>query len=402
MEEVKGGVTAPAGFLAAGVGADIRGTGDGRKDLAVLFSRVPCAAAGTFTTNRVRAACVDLTAERVRQGSLQAVVINAGNANACTGEQGRQDAAEMAALTAKALGLEPEQVAVASTGVIGVPLPMERIRTGIRMVAVSVSAAGGEAAAEAIMTTDTRPKEYAVRVELGGTPVTIGAMAKGSGMIHPNMATMLAFVTTDANVDPAALQTALKAAVDKSFNMITVDGDTSTNDMVLAMANGLARNQRVVLGTTLYESFAEALERVLIHLAKEIARDGEGANKLLEVRVKGAPTVADARKAARAVCGSSLVKTALFGADANWGRVLAALGYSGAEFDPARVDLWVGDVQMMAAGAGLAFDEDAARQVLEQETVVITADLHSGDAEATAWGCDLSYEYVKINGSYRT
>lgn len=402
MQSVKGGVTAPAGFLAGGVHADIKGKGGSKKDVAILFSKVPCAAAGVYTTNKVKAAPVVLSQAVTEQGSLQAVVINSGNANACTGEQGMADAKAMVSLTAKALGLEPDQVAVASTGVIGVPLPMERMKAGIAQAAAAIAPDGGQAAAEAIMTTDTFDKQYALQFELGGAWVTIGAMAKGSGMIHPNMATMLAFVTTDAAIDAGALHVALKAATEKSFNMITVDGDTSTNDMLIAMANGMAKNPQVVLGTTLYETFATALEAVLIHLAKEIARDGEGATKLMEVRVKGAPTVEDARKAAKSVCSSSLVKAALFGEDANWGRILCAMGYSGAEFNPDKVDLWVGDVQTMAAGTGLAFDEEAAAKVLKEKGVVITADLHSGEAEATAWGCDLSYDYVKINGSYRT
>ncbi|HWI62670.1 MAG TPA: bifunctional glutamate N-acetyltransferase/amino-acid acetyltransferase ArgJ [Symbiobacteriaceae bacterium] len=402
MQEMKGGITAPAGFLAAGVHANIKGKGGTKKDVAVLFSKVPCAAAGVYTTNKVKAAPVVLSQARTATGRLQAVVINSGNANACTGEQGMQDAETMAVLTAKALGLEPSDVAVASTGVIGVPLPMDRVKTGIATVAASVAADGGQAAAEAIMTTDTFDKQYAVQVELGGALVTIGAMAKGSGMIHPNMATMLGFLTTDADVDAGALHVALKAATEKSFNMITVDGDTSTNDMVIALANGMAKNTRVVLGSTLYDAFAAALEQVLIHLAKEVARDGEGATKLVEMRVKGAPTVADARKAAKAVCGSMLTKAAVFGEDANWGRVLCAMGYSGAEFDPAKVDLWLGDVPLMQAGTPLAFDEAAAALVLKEKTVVFTADLHSGTAEATAWGCDLTYDYVKINGSYRT
>ncbi|MFZ5827935.1 MAG: bifunctional glutamate N-acetyltransferase/amino-acid acetyltransferase ArgJ [Bacillota bacterium] len=402
MHLIKGGVTAPAGFLAAGVPADIKGKGGSKKDVAILFSTAPSAAAGVYTTNVVKAAPVILSQQHTATGSLQAVVVNSGNANACTGEQGMQDAAAMVELTARALGLAPEAVAVASTGVIGVTLPMDRVAGGITAAAAALSTSGGPSAAEAIMTTDTFPKQCAVQFELGGALVTIGAMAKGSGMIHPNMATMLGFVTTDADVEPAALQQALKEATEQSFNMITVDGDTSTNDMVIAMANGLARSPKVTLGSPLYATFAAALGQVLTYLAKEIARDGEGATKLIEVRVKGAASVEDARKAARSVCGSSLVKAAVFGEDANWGRVLAALGYSGASFDPNRVDLWLGDVQMMAAGAGLAFDEEAAARVLKEKSVSFTADLHSGSAEATAWGCDLTYDYVKINGSYRT
>jgi len=402
MELFKGGVTAPQGFLASGVHADIKGKGGTKKDVAVLFSKVPCAAAGVYTTNKVQAAPVVLTRARTDRGELQAVVINSGNANACTGEQGLKDAALMAEWTAKALGLEPEAVGVASTGVIGVTLPMDRMKAGIAKAAVAVSPEGGQDAAEAIMTTDLVDKQCAVSLDLGGATVTLGAMAKGSGMIHPNMATMLAFVTTDAAVEPTALAVALKEATARSFNMITVDGDTSTNDMLVVLANGMAKNPPVVLGSALYDKFAAALEAVLIHLAKEVARDGEGATKLLEMRVKGAPTVDDARKAAKAVCGSALVKAALFGEDANWGRVLCALGYSGAGFDPAKVDLWLGDLLMMKAGAPVAFSEEAAAVILKEKTVVFTADLHSGTAEATAWGCDLTYDYVKINGSYRT
>jgi len=402
MQNVAGGVTAPAGFTAAGVCADIKGKGGTKKDVALLASRVPCTAAGVYTTNLVKAAPVLLTRERTEAGRLQAVVANSGNANACTGEQGLRDAAEMARLAAEALGISPELVGVASTGVIGVPLPMDRVAAGIAAAAAALSEEGGDDAALAIMTTDTFPKQTAVQVTIGGATVTIGAMAKGSGMIHPNMATMLGFVTTDADVDAAALRSALQEATERSFNMITVDGDTSTNDMVVVLANGLAGNPRITADSVHYREFADALAAVLIHLAKEIARDGEGATKLIEVRVKGAPTLADARKAARSVCGSNLVKAAVFGEDANWGRVLAALGYSGAQFDPAKVDLWLGDVQMMRAGEPLAFDEETAARVLSRKEVVFTADLHAGDAEATAWGCDLTYDYVKINGSYRT
>lgn len=402
MQDMMGGVTAPTGFLASGVTADIKGKGGTKKDVAVIFSRVPSAAAGVYTTNKVKAAPVVLTQARTATGSLQAIVINSGNANACTGDQGMQDAIAMGELAARGLGLEPEAVGVASTGVIGVTLPMDRVKAGIAQAAAAITAEGGQAAAEAIMTTDTVDKQYAVRLDLGGVAVTIGAMAKGSGMIHPNMATMLGVVTTDAAVDPAALQLALKAATEKSFNMITVDGDMSTNDCVIVLANGLAKNPKVVLGTTLYDTFAMALEQVLIHLAKRVARDGEGATKLMEMRVKGAPSAADARMAAKAVCGSMLTKAAVFGADANWGRVLAALGYSGAEFDPGKVDLWLGELPMMKAGAPVAFSEEAAAKVLAGDTVFFTADLHSGSAEATAWGCDLTYDYVKINGDYRT
>ncbi|MCG0238605.1 MAG: bifunctional glutamate N-acetyltransferase/amino-acid acetyltransferase ArgJ [Firmicutes bacterium] len=398
-----GGVTAPRGFLAAGVSADVKGRGGTKKDVALLFSQVPAAAAGVFTRNRVQAAPVILSRERVARGRLQAVVVNSGNANACTGEQGLRDAEAMAAIAAEALGIAPELVAVASTGVIGVPLPMDRIAAGIRAAAAALSPEGNADAAQAILTTDTFPKEWAVQAELsGGRTVTLGGMAKGSGMIHPNMATMLAFVTTDAPVAPADLQAALRAAVDRSFNMITVDGDTSTNDMVLALANGLAGGDPIAPGTDDWAAFAAALEKLLVYLARAIARDGEGATKLLEVVVTGAADLEDARRAARAVAGSNLVKAAVFGCDPNWGRVLAALGYSGATFDPARVNLWLGSVQVMAGGAPVPFDEAAARQVLAQPEVTIRADLGAGEATATAWGCDLSYDYVRINADYRT
>lgn len=402
MRVVKGGVSAPAGFMASGVHADIKGKGGTKKDVAILFSKVSAAAAGVFTVNIVKAAPVTLSQERVAGGMLQAIVVNSGNANACTGPQGMADAVAMSDLTAKALGLDSSSVAVSSTGVIGVQLPMDRVARGIQLAASSLSESGGADAAAAIMTTDTFSKEIAVTFDLGGEPVTIGGMAKGSGMIHPNMATMLAFLTTDASVSPEALRVALKGANEKSFNMITVDGDTSTNDMVLVMANGLAGNPKVTVGTALFDRFAAALEHVLTHLAKEVARDGEGATKLLEMQVHGAPTVEDARKAALSVCSSALVKTALFGQDANWGRVLCALGYSGASFDPNQVDLFMGDVQVMKEGTGLQFDEEAAAKVLAEKEVVIRAYLNSGSAAATAWGCDFSYDYVKINGSYRT
>jgi len=402
MKEISGGVTAPAGFEAAGVHANIKGKGGTKKDVTVLVSKVPCAAAGVYTLNKVKAAPCLISEAVTRSGRVQAVVMNSGNANACTGEQGLKDAREMAELGAQSLGLSAELVAVASTGVIGVPLPMDRISDGIQRAAAAVSPTGGHDAALAIMTTDLVEKEYAIQVDLGGTLITIGAMAKGSGMIHPNMATMLGFVTTDAAVDSQALQEALSTGNSSSFNMITVDGDTSTNDMIIVMANGLAGNPVITGKSPLYQPFAAALERVLIHLAKSVAQDGEGATKLLEVQVKGAPSLNDARLAARAVCKSSLVKSAVFGEDANWGRVLCAIGYSEADFDPDKVDIFLGDLQMMKAGVPLTFSEERAAEILKGKTVTYTADLHSGDSEATAWGCDLTYDYVKINGSYRT
>lgn len=401
-KHVKGGICAPMGFIAAGIAADISGTGNSKKDIALIFSEVPAIAAGVFTQNVVKAAPILVTQEVLKGETIQAVVINSRNANACTGEQGMKDAKEMCLLAAHALGIEKEKIAVSSTGVIGVPLPMERIAKGIPLAAAALSNAGGADAAAAIMTTDTFSKQIAIQVEVGGSLITIGGISKGSGMVHPNMATILGFITTDAKISPHALQAALKKGNEKSFNMISVDGDTSTNDMLLILANGLKGNPEIDIDTPEFEEFTHALEYVLIFLAKEIARDGEGATKLLEVQVINAASEEDAKIAARAVCSSLLVKTALFGCDANWGRILCALGYSGAHFDPSNVNLHIGDVQVMSKGTPLMFDETAALKVLSQNEVVITADLQSGNAMATSWGCDLSYDYVKINGAYRT
>lgn len=390
------------GFMASGVAADINGKGNSKKDVALIFSQVPALSAGVFTLNTVKAAPILVTQEVLKNETLQAVVINSRNANACTGEQGMNDAKEMCLLTAQALGIEKEKVAVSSTGVIGVFLPMERIEKGIASAATALSSAGGSDAAAAIMTTDTFPKQVAIQIELGGSVITIGGISKGSGMVHPNMATILGFITTDAKISLNALQAALKKGNEKSFNMISVDGDTSTNDMLLIMANGLKGNPEIHIDTPEFEEFALALEYVLVFLAKEIARDGEGATKLLEVQIIGAVSEMDAQIAARTVCSSMLVKAAIFGRDANWGRILCALGYSGAYFDPSKVNLYIGDVQVMEKGTPLMFDEEAALKVLSQNEVVIVGDLQSGNGTATSWGCDLSYEYVKINGAYRT
>ncbi|HHY59308.1 MAG TPA: bifunctional ornithine acetyltransferase/N-acetylglutamate synthase, partial [Clostridia bacterium] len=304
------------------------------------------------------------------------------------------------------LGLAPEEVLVASTGVIGQPLPMEKVKQGIELAVAALSKAGGREAVEAIMTTDTKPKEIAVSFSLQGREVTLGAMAKGAGMIHPNMATMLCFITTDAAVAPEALHRALQRAVDATFNMLTVDGDTSTNDSVLVLANGLAGNEELNEGSDGYEDFVEALTYVCRDLARKIAADGEGATKLLEVVVKNAPSLQDARLVAKAVASSNLVKTALFGEDANWGRVLCAAGYSGARFDPEKVDIYLqsraGRIQTAARGAGLPFDEEAAARILKEQEITFVLDLQAGDAEATAYSCDFSYDYVRINADYRT
>lgn len=399
IRPVPGGFTAPRGFLAAGVEVGIKRR---KKDVALLFSQVPAAAAAVFTQNRVQAAPLLVCREHLRGAAAQAVVVNSGCANACTGEQGLADARQMAALAARSLGLAPEAVLVASTGTIGVPLPMDKVAHGIGLAAGALATDGSSDAAAAIMTTDTFAKEWAVSAELQGIEVRAGGIAKGSGMIHPNMATMLAFVSTDLAVEPAVLQAALQWAADRSFNMVTVDGDTSTNDMAVVLANGLAGNDPIGKDEPGYALLCDMLLAVCVHLAKEIARDGEGATKLIEAHVLGAPSDADARLAARAIVASPLVKTAIFGEDANWGRILAAAGYSGAVFDPALVDVFLGAVQVCAGGMGLAFAEDAAARELAQKTVSIYVDMRQGEGRATAWGCDLTHGYVDINGSYRT
>lgn len=397
---IVGGVTAAKGFLASGVPAGLKK--DGKLDLALIFSEKLASAAGAYTTNLVQAAPLELTRSRVDGGKAQAIIINAGNANACTGARGLPDAQEMARFAAELLKLSEEHVLVASTGVIGVPLPVEKITTATPAVVASLSKENHVAASQAIMTTDLVAKEYAVQMQIKNNTVTIGGMAKGSGMIHPNMATMLSFITTDAAISSETLKLALKRVVDRSFNMITVDGDTSTNDMLVVLANGMADNQEIKVDTEDYRLFCGALLEVCIALAKMIARDGEGATKLIEVNVTGAPSKTDAALAARSVTGSNLFKAAVFGRDANWGRILCALGYSGAKFDPAQADIFIGDVQVAKDGGAVMFDEEGATELLGQDPVHIFVDLKSGSYSATAWGCDLTYDYVRINGSYRT
>lgn len=395
-----GGITTPQGFLAAGVAAEVRKKG--RRDLALIYSETPAAAAALFTQNQVKAAPVLVTRDHLAGGYARAVVVNSGIANACTGEQGLADARRMAEVAGEVLNIPPQQVVVASTGVMGECLPMEKIEAGIRKAALALSVDGGGAAADAILTTDTTVKEYAVQFILGGKEVAVGGIAKGSGMIHPNMATMLSFITTDAAVEVQALQQALRWAADRSFNAVTVDGDTSTNDMVVILANGRAGNPALKGDDPEFPLFRDALLAVCVELARMIARDGEGASKLLEVRVKGAAGEAEARTIARAVAGSSLVKAALFGEDANWGRVLSAAGACGIPFDPDLVDVFLGDLQVAARGRGLAFDEEKARSILVQREVTVTLDLRAGCGQGIAWGCDLSFDYVRINAHYRT
>jgi len=401
MNIIEGGVTAPQGFLAQGVAAEVKKKD--KKDIAIIYSAKLCNAAAVCTTNRVRAACVDLTREHLQDGKAQAVVVNSGNANACTGERGMADARRMAELSAELLNITTQDVLVASTGVIGVYMPMERIEAGIKEAAGSLSADGGHNAALSIMTTDLKNKEIAVVINIQGLPVRIGAMAKGSGMIHPNMATMLAFITTDAAISNKCLAKMLKDSSNQSYNMISVDRDTSTNDMAIIMANGLAGNPAIEdENTDDYKQFKYALDYINISLAKMIARDGEGATHLIEVQVINAPDEPAARLIARTIVGSNLVKAAIFGKDANWGRILAAAGYSGADFDVDKTDIYLGPEKMAENGMGLIFDEQKAREALEQDTVIIKVDLKSGDHQATAWGCDLTYEYVSINADYRT
>lgn len=401
MKIIDGSVTAPQGFPAQGVEAVIKKAD--KKDVAIIYSTHPASAAGLFTTNIVRAACVDINRAHLERGSAQAIVANSGNANACTGQRGWNDTIEMARLTGQLLGIDPHEVLVASTGVIGVAMPMDRIEQGIRSAAASLSREGANNAAQAIMTTDLVSKEIAVEIEIDGHPVRIGAIAKGSGMIHPNMATMLSFITTDAAVGSRCLHQMLAASTRQSFNMISVDRDTSTNDMVLILANGLAGNECIDNPSSAAgKVFQQALDFVCISLAKMIARDGEGATRLIEVQVINADSQATARTVARSITASNLTKAAVFGEDANWGRILAAAGYSGAQFDPSQVDIFLGGLQMAANGMGLDFDEDRARQELHQDPVIIRVDMKAGQERATAWGCDLTYDYVRINAAYRT
>lgn len=387
-----GSVTTPRGFVATGIACGIKPSG--KPDLALVASETPAAVAAVFTTNRVKAAPVLLCRQRVAAGQARAVIANSGNANACTGVEGMRAAERMAAAAAGRLDVDAGEVLVLSTGVIGVPLPVEKIEAALP--ALALSADGGAAAARAIMTTDTRPKTAAIQFEIDGAPVCIGGMAKGSGMIHPNMATMLAVLTTDALIAPETLQRHLTAATARSFNCIDVDGDTSTNDTVLLLANG-ASGVAVADAT-----FAAALTEICIALARQVAADGEGATKALEVTVAGAATVADAQAAARAITRSSLVKAAMYGNDPNWGRIVCAAGYSGAAFDPQQAQLRLQGIPLFAAGTPLPFDAAAASAALYGPEVRIELDLGAGDASATAWGCDLSPEYVRINAEYTT
>lgn len=407
MKQIEGGVTAAKGFQAAGVEAAVKYKN--RKDMALVYSTAPCKAAGTFTSNVVKAAPV-LWDKKIVETSpfVQAVVVNSGVANACTGKQGLDCCETEAKCAGELLGIPADSVLVASTGVIGMQLPVDRITEGIKKLAAAKADTleAGLDAAKAIMTTDTVHKQIAVEVEIGGRTVTLGGMCKGSGMIHPNMCTMLGFVTTDVNISKEMLQKALSADIVDSFNMISVDGDTSTNDTLLIMANGLAGNEEIAAEGSDYDAFCEALHFITTYLAKKMAGDGEGATCLFETKVVGAASKEEARTLAKSVICSSLTKAAIFGHDANWGRILCALGYSGAKFDPENVDLYFmsrsGKIHIFGNGVACDYSEEEASKILSDPEVTALVDMHMGDAEATAWGCDLSYDYVKINADYRS
>lgn len=406
MKIVKGCVVAPKGFYAAGKATGLKRK---RKDMSLIYSEKPCNVAAVFTTNKVKASSVLHNMALYEKGlKARAIIVNSGNANACTGEQGLKNTDEMAAETARCLALKPDDVYVNSTGVIGVQLPMDKIIKGIREVSLALDddIVSGVNCAEGILTTDTFIKDKSVEIIIDGKKVRIGGIAKGSGMIHPNMATMLSFITTDVNIDDKTFKDLLKEIADDTYNMISVDGDTSTNDSVIALANGMAGNEVLTKDHKDYHVFKDALMFVCKHLATQIVKDGEGATKFLAVSVLNAKTKDDAKKIAKSIIGSSLVKTAFFGEDANWGRVLCAAGYSGVDFDPNIVTLSFksvkGEIELYKDGVALEFDEDKALEILQQVEIEIDINMNCGKENATAWGCDLSYEYVKINGEYRS
>ncbi len=407
MEKIKGGVTAAKGYEAAAAAAGIKYKD--RTDMAMIYSQVPCIAAGTFTTNVVKAAPVRWDQQVVGEGGdVQAVIVNSGIANACTGEEGFGYCRETAKAAADALNISENGVLIGSTGVIGKQLPMEKVAAGIMAMAQKKNGSleNGTEAAKAIMTTDTCEKEIAVTIEIGGQIVTMGGMAKGSGMIHPNMCTMLAFITTDAVIAKETLQKALSEDIEDTYNMISVDGDTSTNDTVLLLANGMAENPEIAEGTEDFRKFKEALHVINEYLAKKIAGDGEGATALFEVKAVGCESAAQAKTLAKSIVCSNLTKTAIAGHDANWGRILCAMGYSGAQFDPEKVDLFfeskAGRIQIIENGTAVDYSEAEATKILSEPEVTAIADVKMGDKEATAWGCDLTHGYIDINADYRS
>ena len=397
MKIIDGTIASPLGFSADGLHAGFKKK---KLDFGWIVSEVPASVAGVYTTNKVIAAPLLVTKASIQKSQkLQAIVVNSGVANSCTGQQGLDAAYEMQQSTAQKLKIEPDLVGLASTGVIGEQLPMDALKNGLSQILVSGKA---EDFAEAILTTDTCTKTCVVTEEFGSDLVTMAGVAKGSGMIHPNMATMLAFITCDANISSATLQAALSQHVETTFNQITVDGDTSTNDMVLVMANGCRQNEEILPDTEEFEKFSKMLRYLMADLAKKIAKDGEGATKLIEVNVRHAKDEQSGRMIAKSVVGSSLVKTAIFGQDPNWGRILAAIGYAGADVSVDDIDIWIEGIPVMQASSPVAFDPEETSDAMAGELLTLTIDLHDGDAEAQAWGCDLSYDYVKINALYRT
>ena len=397
MKIIDGTIASPLGFSADGLHAGFKKK---KLDFGWIVSEVPASVAGVYTTNKVIAAPLLVTKASIQKSQkLQAIVVNSGVANSCTGQQGLDAAYEMQRLTAQKLKIKPDLVGLASTGVIGEQLPMDALKNGLSQILVSGKA---EDFAEAILTTDTCTKTCVVTEEFGSDLVTMAGVAKGSGMIHPNMATMLAFITCDANISSATLQAALSQHVETTFNQITVDGDTSTNDMVLVMANGCRQNEEILPDTEEFEKFSKMLRYLMADLAKKIAKDGEGATKLIEVNVRHAKDEQSGRMIAKSVVGSSLVKTAIFGQDPNWGRILAAIGYAGADVSVDNIDIWIEGIPVMQASSPVAFDPEETSDAMAGELLTLTIDLHDGEAEAQAWGCDLSYDYVKINALYRT
>ena len=397
MKIIDGTIASPLGFSADGLHAGFKKK---KLDFGWIVSEVPASVAGVYTTNKVIAAPLLVTKASIQKSQkLQAIVVNSGVANSCTGQQGLDAAYEMQRLTAQKLKIEPDLVGLASTGVIGEQLPMDALKNGLSQILVS---GNSEDFAEAILTTDTCTKTCVVTEEFGSDLVTMAGVAKGSGMIHPNMATMLAFITCDANISSDTLQAALSQHVETTFNQITVDGDTSTNDMVLVMANGCRQNEEILPDTEEFEKFSKMLRYLMADLAKKIAKDGEGATKLIEVNVRHAKDEQSGRMIAKSVVGSSLVKTAIFGQDPNWGRILAAIGYAGADVSVDNIDIWIEGIPVMQASSPVAFDPEETSDAMAGELLTLTIDLHDGDTEAQAWGCDLSYDYVKINALYRT
>ncbi|WBW95698.1 bifunctional glutamate N-acetyltransferase/amino-acid acetyltransferase ArgJ [Oceanirhabdus sp. W0125-5] len=397
-------ITDVQNFLASGISGGLKKSG--KKDLCVIYSKVEAVGAAVFTTNKVKAAPVLLNMENIKNDNIQVIVVNSGNANSCTGKQGMENAMKMAETAAECLGLSPKEVLVQSTGLIGLQLPMDKIIPAIKKGCSMISPTGGSDAAVAIKTTDTFSKSIAVEFEIDGKKVMMSGIAKGSGMVHPNMATMLSFIVTDANITKEMLNKAFKNSVDDSYNMISVDGDTSTNDMSAVLANKCAGNTLIDSEDEKYFEFKKALDFVNKELAKMIAKDGEGATKLLEVTVKNGKDIENSKLCAKSIIRSNLTKCAFFGADANWGRIMCSIGYSGADFDPEKVDIFIkgckGEIQVAKDGMGLPFDEILAKEILLEEYVNVIVDLKDGNKNATAWGCDLTYDYVKINGCYRT